>query len=92
MVSFMLLPLHPGDRAPTTHWIGGGIGPRAGLDTMEKRKISYPCQKLNPSHPANGLVAVLTELSQLLGLHYDMVLQLMHSLFLTTCVRAHAHS
>jgi hypothetical protein len=25
-----------GERAPGTHWIGGWVGPRAGLDDMEK--------------------------------------------------------
>jgi hypothetical protein len=27
------------DRAPGTHWTGGWVGPRIGLDAMEKRKI-----------------------------------------------------
>jgi hypothetical protein len=26
----------PGERAPGTHWIGGWVGPRAGLDDVEK--------------------------------------------------------
>jgi hypothetical protein len=26
----------PGERAAGTHWIGGWVGPRAGLDDMEK--------------------------------------------------------
>jgi hypothetical protein len=29
----------PGIRAPSTHWIGGWVDPRAGLDDMEKRKF-----------------------------------------------------
>jgi hypothetical protein len=29
----------PGERAPGTHWIGGWVGPRAGLDFVEKRKF-----------------------------------------------------
>jgi hypothetical protein len=29
----------PGERTPGTHWIGGWVGPRAGLDTVEKRKL-----------------------------------------------------
>jgi hypothetical protein len=30
----------PGKRAaPSTHWIGGWVDPRAGLDDMEKRKL-----------------------------------------------------
>jgi hypothetical protein len=26
----------PGERAPGTHWIGGWVGPRAGLDDVKK--------------------------------------------------------
>jgi hypothetical protein len=33
-------------RAHATHWIGGGVGPRAGLDAVVKRKIPSPCQVL----------------------------------------------
>jgi hypothetical protein len=29
----------PGERAPDTHWIGGWVDPRAGLDDVEKRKF-----------------------------------------------------
>jgi hypothetical protein len=29
----------PGERAPGAHWIGGFVGPRAGLDDTEKRKF-----------------------------------------------------
>jgi hypothetical protein len=29
----------PGERAPGTHWIGGWVGSRAGLDGVEKRKF-----------------------------------------------------
>jgi hypothetical protein len=29
----------PGERAPVAHWIGIWVGPRAGLDYMEKRKF-----------------------------------------------------
>jgi hypothetical protein len=35
----MPLPLSPGERIPDTHWIGGWVGPRAGLDDAEKRKL-----------------------------------------------------
>jgi hypothetical protein len=27
------------ERAPSTHWIGGWVDPRAGLDDVEKRKF-----------------------------------------------------
>jgi hypothetical protein len=34
-------PCHftPGERALSTHCIGGWVGPRAGLDNVEKRKF-----------------------------------------------------
>jgi hypothetical protein len=28
----------PGEMAPATHWIGGRVGSRAGLDNVERRK------------------------------------------------------
>jgi len=33
------LHLIPGERAPGTHWIGGWVGHRGGLDTNKKRRI-----------------------------------------------------
>jgi hypothetical protein len=38
----------PRERDPDIQWIGGWLGPRAGLDTMVKRKIPSPCQDSNP--------------------------------------------
>jgi hypothetical protein len=29
----------PGERVPGTHWIGGWVDPKAGLDGLEKRKF-----------------------------------------------------
>jgi hypothetical protein len=37
-----------------THWIGGWVGPRTGLDVVEKRK-SCPCLDSNPDRPAHSL-------------------------------------
>jgi hypothetical protein len=34
--------LLPRERAPVTHWIGGRMGPRAGLDAVVKRKFPAP--------------------------------------------------
>jgi hypothetical protein len=34
VVSFTPRPLHPGKRAPGTHWIGGCVGARAGLNAV----------------------------------------------------------
>jgi hypothetical protein len=36
----------PRERAPCTHWIGGWVDPRAGLDDVEKRN-PWPYQDLN---------------------------------------------
>jgi hypothetical protein len=37
--------------APGTHWIGGWVGPRAGLDMVSKRKIPSLRRESNPDHP-----------------------------------------
>jgi hypothetical protein len=47
MVSFTPLPLYPGETAPDTHCIGSWVGFRAGMDVMEKRKISFPYRESN---------------------------------------------
>jgi hypothetical protein len=49
-----------------THWLRGWVGPRAGVDSVAKRKkVSFPWRESNPSRPARSLVAIRTELSQL---------------------------
>jgi hypothetical protein len=47
------------ETAPGTHCIGGWLSPRAGLDIVDKRKISYPCQKWNPYSSAVQPIAYL---------------------------------
>jgi hypothetical protein len=42
VVSFTPQPLYPRERAPVTHWIGGWVDPRAGVDGFEKRKLLPP--------------------------------------------------
>jgi hypothetical protein len=37
----------PRGRASGTHWIGGRVGPRDGLDAVMKRKIVSPCRDSN---------------------------------------------
>jgi hypothetical protein len=32
-------PSHPGPLTPGSHWIGGWMGPRTGLEDMENRKF-----------------------------------------------------
>jgi hypothetical protein len=43
----------PGEIARGAHarFMGGWVGPKAGLDAVEMRKI-FPCQKSNPGRPA----------------------------------------
>jgi hypothetical protein len=57
----------PGERALDTHWIGGWVGPRAGLDEVEKRKIPSPHGGSNPDRTARSLVDISAELCRL---HY----------------------
>jgi len=57
--------LHPGERNPSTHWIGGWVGPSADLDAVAKWKDFCPWQESNPSRPAHSLLSVLTALSRL---------------------------
>jgi hypothetical protein len=41
----------PGKRTPGTHWTGGWMGPRAGLDTEDREKILCPCRGSNLDRP-----------------------------------------
>jgi hypothetical protein len=53
-------------RAPRTHWIGGWVGPRAGLDVVVKRKTPSTCWDSNPPIIQPVAQRYTTELSQLL--------------------------
>jgi hypothetical protein len=44
----------PGERTPGTHWTGGWMGPRAGLDTEARGKFICPCRGSNPGRPARS--------------------------------------
>jgi hypothetical protein len=48
MISFTLVRIDRGERAPGTHWTGGSEGPRAGLYAME-RKTLFSYLESNPS-------------------------------------------
>jgi hypothetical protein len=37
----------PEERAPGAHWIGGWVGPRYGLDAVERKKI-FTLQRIEP--------------------------------------------
>jgi hypothetical protein len=41
----------PGERALGTHWKGGWVGPRTGLDDVEKRFLTLSGLELRPLYP-----------------------------------------
>jgi hypothetical protein len=43
---------NPGEKTPSTYWIGGWVGPRASLDAEVPVNILCPCWGSNPSRPA----------------------------------------
>jgi len=59
--------LPPEEIAPDTHWIGGWVGPRAGLDTAlaKGEKNHCPCRESDPDRPERSLAITLTELCRL---------------------------
>jgi hypothetical protein len=44
----------PGERAPGIHWIGGWVGPRAGLDDVEKTLDIIGTGTPTPGRPAHS--------------------------------------
>jgi hypothetical protein len=52
VVSLTPQSLYPRGKIPGTHGIRGWVGPRAGLDDVERRNISCPCRDSNPGRPA----------------------------------------
>jgi hypothetical protein len=55
VVSVMPRPrFTPGERTPGTHWIGGWVDLRAGLDAGARKKILCPCRGSNPDRPARS--------------------------------------
>jgi hypothetical protein len=52
VISFMPLSPYPQGTVHITKQTGGWVGPRTSLNIVEKRKISYPCWKLDLTSPA----------------------------------------
>ena len=50
----------PKGKNPGTHWTGGWVNFREGLDGMEKRQISAPDGTENPDQSARSLVTTLS--------------------------------
>jgi hypothetical protein len=71
-----LAALLPMERALGTHWIGGWVDPRVGLDNMEKRKfLTLPGLELQPlSRPAHSqLLYQLCYPGSGLSKYYDLL-------------------
>jgi hypothetical protein len=61
VVSFTPRPLYPGERAPGTHWKGGWLDPRIGLNDVENKM--YVVQPVTQSlyrlhYPGSPLVFI----------------------------------
>jgi hypothetical protein len=50
----MISALVGGERAPGSHWIGGWIGPRAGLEAVEKGKNISTFPRIEPGRPTHN--------------------------------------
>jgi hypothetical protein len=86
VISFTPLPLYPRERPSSTHWIGGWVSPKTGLDDVERRKIMLLARlELRPlGHPARSpslyrlhypgsLVTIYIILITVLSLRYKLV-------------------
>jgi hypothetical protein len=57
-------------RASSTHWIGYGMDPRAGIDMMEKRKISSSTR--NPTLTVQSRVSQFSDSTTVIKRMYDV--------------------
>jgi hypothetical protein len=71
VVSFAPRPLFSWGNTPWTHWIGGWVNPRAGLDELEKRKflalLGVELQPLGRPARSQSLYRLCTKPSDLKG-------------------------
>jgi hypothetical protein len=62
-------PFYPGGRTPGTHWVGGWVDPKAGLDIEARGKILLillGIEHRSPDRPVRSHDTILTELPRLL--------------------------
>jgi hypothetical protein len=72
VVIFTPLSLFLGETAPGIHCtrIGGWVGPIAGLDLAEKRKITFPYQESNTESDAKGKgILIIVKLLWIIMIH-----------------------
>jgi hypothetical protein len=74
-----LAALYPRERIPGTHWTGGWVGPRAGLDTRGYRRNPFASAGDRTSTARSQPDTILTEYSDPLCCYY-------YYLFLIICV------
>jgi hypothetical protein len=55
----------PGERASVTHWIGGWVDPRAGLDDVERINLLLEMEPKFRGYKTRSIVATVTELTRL---------------------------
>jgi hypothetical protein len=75
-----------------THWIGGCVCPRAGLNAVQERKNSCSCPQSKPGHPAGWPVALPTKLSRrtlllISSIHISVTMQ--HKIVMVTLIFIH---
>jgi hypothetical protein len=61
VVSFTPRPLYRRGETSDANWIGGWVGTRAGMDAVEKRKISCRCRELNADSSEALAIASIKE-------------------------------
>jgi hypothetical protein len=61
VVRFTPQPLYPGERISGTHWVGGLVGPKAGLDAGIKPRSSSPSLITLLSYPASSRIHFCTK-------------------------------
>jgi hypothetical protein len=62
--------LHPLGRTPGTHWVGGLLGPKAGLDAVEETRICCPYLYSNPGLSANIQSTEMSRVPQINAILY----------------------
>jgi hypothetical protein len=58
VVKYMRQPLYPRGKSPATHWIGGWLDLKAGLDDVEKRIFDPAGTRTLTPRPSSPLVAI----------------------------------
>jgi len=77
----------PGERVPSTYWIGGWVGLRTSLDAVEKRKIPSLCQVSPSQIPIIQPVACTN--CAISALYHDVIFHKIHHVFTSEGISAY---